>query len=275
MPDPSAATTDTPAMRYRLGDCTPQELLDHADLSERDKLAVLQQWELDAVELLVAEEENMGGGPSPPLAEIRHAMRDLRARRGPAASGAVADAEGATVGAVMSRAVKTVHADNRIADVARQMAADNLGLFVVLDGDAVAGVVTDRDIAVRAVGQGLEVTARPVADIMTNRVVACHHAHPLERAADLMAREGLRRLCVVDDADTLVGLVSLSDLALGQGGDATIGRVLRAITRSPTSGPTEAGRPTSRHTETSPPGGLHVYSLRPVVPSRSPSGDAP
>ena len=177
------------------------------------------------------------------------------------------DPDGATVAQVMTASVRTVHSDNRISEVARQMAAEGVGLFVVLDGDAVAGIVTDRDIAVRAVGKGVNPSARPVADIMTNHVVACRANATLAEAADLMAREGVRRLCVVDESGGLAGLVSISDLALGEAGNAMAGRVLRAIARAPGSGPEAAGRTTNRHTETNRPGGLKVYGLRPRVPA--------
>jgi CBS domain-containing protein len=263
MPTDSTAITDKPVLRYRLGDCTPAELVDRPDLSRRDKLAVLRQWDHDAIELMVADEENMGGGNTASLSDIRDAIRSLQAPQGEGEGRA--DSNGATVREVMTASVRTVHSDNRVSEVARQMAADNVGLFIVLDGDAVAGVVTDRDIAVRGVGAGLDPDAHPIADVMTNRVVACHGRASLAEAADVMSREGVRRLCVVDDEGSLSGLVSLSDLALGSGSDAMIGRVLRAITRAPGSGPSTAGGVTSRHSDTNRPGGLHVYHLRPKV----------
>jgi len=243
-------------------------LLDRSDLSQRDKLAVLRQWDHDAIELMVAEDENMGGGKTASLSEIRDAIRSLQAPQGQGESEGegTAESNGTTVREVMTASVRTVHSDNRISEVARQMAADNVGLYIVLDGDAVAGVVTDRDIAVRGVASGLDPAAHPIADVMTNRVVACHLSASLAEAADVMSREGVRRLCVVDDDGTLTGLVSLSDLALGSSGsDAMIGRVLRAITRAPGSGPSTAAGVTSRHSETNQPGGLHVYHLRPRV----------
>jgi CBS domain-containing protein len=264
MPEDQTYSPQTPALKYRLGDCTPAELVDRPDLSRRDKLAVLRQWDHDAIELMVADEENMGGGNTASLSDIRDAIRSLQARQDEGEG--TADSNGSTVREVMTTPVRTVHSDNRISEVARQMAADNVGLYIVLDGDAVSGVVTDRDIAVRVVGAGLNPAAHPIADVMTNRVVACHLSASLTEAADVMSREGVRRLCVVDDEGALSGLVSLSDLALGSSGsDAMIGRVLRAITRAPGSGPSTAGGVTSRHSETNQPGGLHVYHLRPKV----------
>ncbi|WP_299441979.1 CBS domain-containing protein [uncultured Rhodospira sp.] len=262
MPTEQPTTAETPLLRYHLGLCTPMELLQRPELSDRDKLAVLRQWEHDAIELMVADEENMGGGHSAPLSDIREAMRRLTA-----ADDQTPDADGSEtmVREVMTRSVKTVHADNRIREVALQMAEFNVGLYVVLDGETVAGIVTDRDITVRAVAHRLDPDTHAVADVMTNRVVACSDRAPIAEAADIMTREGLRRLCVVDEGGGLVGLVSLTDLALGANGDATIGRVLRAITRSPASGGPDAGQPSSRHTESNQPGGLHVYSTRPVV----------
>lgn len=262
-----AATPEHPVLQYRLGDCTPEDLLANPDLSRRDKLAVLRQWDHDAIELMVADEENMVGGDTAALSDIRNAIRTLQNPEAGEQDAANTGAAETTVAAVMTTSVHTVHSDNRISEVARQMAADNVGLCIVLDGDAVAGVVTDRDIAVRVVAAGLDPGSHPIADVMTNRVVACADSALLAEAADLMTREGVRRLCVVDKDGGLAGLVSLSDLALGHESDAMIGRVLRTITRAPGSGPSQSHQVTSRHTDINQPGGLHVYRLRPHVPS--------
>ncbi|MBB4285655.1 CBS domain-containing protein [Roseospira goensis] len=258
-------TESNPLLGYRMGDCSPSELLTKSDLSGRDKLAVLRQWEYDAIELMVAEEENMGGGRPAPLSEIRDAIRSLRTDRGDGPARTGQSGGPMTVADVMTRTVKTVHSDNRIRDVARQMRTDGVGLYVVLDGDEAVGMVTDRDIVARAVADRVDLDARPVADIMTNRIVACAQDAPLSEAADLMMREGVRRLCVVDAAGDLAGILSVTDLALDHNGEATIGRVLRAIVQAPAASAPDPDKTTSRHGAASHPGGLQVYSLRPRV----------
>ncbi len=255
-----------PILRYPLGCLTPDELVACQDLDDRDKLSILRQWEHDTVELLVADEENMSGGAPPPvgLAEIRAAIRGLRQDR--AADGAGGrDGEAVSVADVMTRAVRTVHSDNRIRDVARQMAADGVGLFVVLDGDEVVGVVTDRDLVVRALAGGIDPDRQAVATVMTNRIVAVSRGASLSEAGDIMMAAGVRRLCVLDDAGGLVGVLSLTDLALDGQGEAAMGRVLRGIVRASPEAVPEHAPATSRHSEATRPGGLPVYSLRPQV----------
>jgi CBS domain-containing protein len=170
-----------------------------------------------------------------------------------------------TVADVMTRTVKTVHADTRIRTVAAQMREDAVGLYVVLDGDEAIGMVTDRDIVIRAVADRIDLDARPIADIITNRIVSCPEDASLSEAADLMMREGVRRLCVVDAAGTLAGLLSVTDLALDRNGEATIGRVMRAIVKAPASAPQAGSDTTNRAGTAIHPGGLQVYSLRPRV----------
>lgn len=109
-----------------------------------------------------------------------------------------------------------VSPQDSIQDATRIMRDDDVGIVPVLEGARIAGVITDRDIAVRASAAGAAPDA-PVRRYMTTDVVCVSADTSHREAADLMARHAIRRLPVVDENDRLVGIVSLSDIALKAG----------------------------------------------------------
>jgi signal-transduction protein with cAMP-binding, CBS, and nucleotidyltransferase domain len=122
-----------------------------------------------------------------------------------------------------------------IADVARLMRDRNVGSVIVVDDIGyLAGIVTDRDVAVRGVGEGRSgdlavehIMSRNVATVLLNADVA--------DAAGVMAKRSVRRLPVVDDDDTPHGLVALDDLVrhLGREADAVADTVMMQATDLP------------------------------------------
>jgi CBS domain-containing protein len=106
----------------------------------------------------------------------------------------------------------TCSATASIAQAARVMAEHNVGSVVVVDDDGcVAGVITDRDIAVRAVSRELAPDTE-VGSIMSNEVVSVGRTADLATAARQMATRGCRRLPVVDEEGRVVAVVSAEDL---------------------------------------------------------------
>lgn len=102
---------------------------------------------------------------------------------------------------------------------ARRMRDDNIGFVpVCTDGGNVVGAVTDRDLAVRLVANQLPMNT-PIADVMTNEIVACKANDDLSRAQELMEKNHKSRIMVLDDQDHIAGIISLSDIA--QRGDAS------------------------------------------------------
>ena len=96
---------------------------------------------------------------------------------------------------------------------ARLLARHNIGVLPVCGRDGkLRGMVTDRDIVLRCVAAGEEPSATKVSDIMTRRIVSVSADASVEKAADMMAREQVRRLPVERDGK-LIGLLSLGDLA--------------------------------------------------------------
>ena len=115
---------------------------------------------------------------------------------------------------LMKTNLQVVREDDSLRVAAETMAAANVGFLPVCDdwGKAV-GTLTDRDIVVRAVAQTYDPDLRRVGEIMTHNVVTCRPSDDLALAEQFMAQYQVSRLVVTDDDDTLVGVISLSDIA--------------------------------------------------------------
>ncbi|WP_219420360.1 CBS domain-containing protein [Pseudonocardia nigra] len=119
----------------------------------------------------------------------------------------------ATVAEIMSRDPEAVSADMTISEAARRMRAVDTGDVVVLDGDRLAGILTDRDIVVRAVAEDKD-GSTPVREVCSGAGLATVTPDTtVGQAAELMRSKAVRRLPVVD-GDRVVGIVSIGDLAV-------------------------------------------------------------
>lgn len=113
---------------------------------------------------------------------------------------------------VMSKDVQVARPTDSLREVAARMGAGDFGFIPVADGDKLVGAITDRDIAIRAVGAGLGPEAT-VSQAMSATVTTVLDSDPLQAALDAMAAGKIRRLPVVDKHERLVGVVSLGDLS--------------------------------------------------------------
>ncbi|TRO96210.1 CBS domain-containing protein [Glycocaulis profundi] len=130
---------------------------------------------------------------------------------------------------MMTRDVRMTHPGDSIEQAARMMAEIDAGAVPVADGDRLVGMITDRDIAIRAVARGMGPDAT-VEQVMTRDVKYCYAD---EDSGDVCRNLGdiqLRRLPVVDRDKRLVGILSLGDLALNDG-DGSAGAALTGISR--------------------------------------------
>ena len=129
----------------------------------------------------------------------------------------------------MSRDVQVARPEDTIARAAEIMVTHDAGVLPVGDGERLVGMITDRDIAVRAVaaGKGPET---PVREVMSRDVKYCFEDQELEVVARNMGEVQLRRLPVVDRAKRLVGIVSIGDVAAVCPGK-TAARALMGVTR--------------------------------------------
>ena len=130
---------------------------------------------------------------------------------------------------IMSRDVQVIHPDSMIQEAAGKMKTLDIGSLPVCDNQRLLGVLTDRDIAVRAVASGRDPGTTKVSDTMTPELIYCFEDENVKEAAKLMERHQIRRLPILNREKNLVGIVSLGDLALESGDDKMSGQVLEEI----------------------------------------------
>ena len=128
---------------------------------------------------------------------------------------------------VMTREIHLATPDQSIGAAAAEMARADIGSLPVSDSDRLVGMITDRDIAVRAVAKGLGAET-PVRSVMTTSVKYCYDDQDVEEVARNMADLGVRRLPVVNRDKRLVGVVALSNIVHG-GDDRTKDALLRGV----------------------------------------------
>jgi CBS domain-containing protein len=116
---------------------------------------------------------------------------------------------------VMTRDVRVASPDQSIRDAARLMAELDAGALPVGEHDRLVGMITDRDIAIRAVAHGKPPETR-VRDVMTDDVKYCFDDEEVDSVADNMGEVQLRRLPVVNRDKRLVGIVAIADIAAGE-----------------------------------------------------------
>ncbi|MEV4811573.1 CBS domain-containing protein [Micromonospora avicenniae] len=118
-----------------------------------------------------------------------------------------------TVGEFMTTRLVTMDGSDTLTAAAQEMRDMAIGDVVVTDGDNVVGIVTDRDITVRAVAENMNPATTRLNEITTKDVITVSQYDDAVAAADLMRTYAVRRLPVVQDG-RLVGLVSMGDLAV-------------------------------------------------------------
>ena len=141
---------------------------------------------------------------------------------------------------VMTARPRAVTSETSVREAARLMEEDDIGsLPVVEQGARLVGMVTDRDIAIRVVGRGLDPDRTRVGEVASTDLVALTPEDDLDEALALMAREQVRRLPIVARENELVGVLAQADIARA-GKEKTTGEVVEAISRPPR-GPRVAG----------------------------------
>jgi CBS domain-containing protein len=141
-----------------------------------------------------------------------------------------------TVADVMTPGVESITSSDALRDAAKTMRDGDFGSMPVVDDGRLVGMLTDRDIVVRGVAEGLDPTACRVADVASREVVTVAPDQDLDEAMDLMAQHRVRRLPVVE-AGRLVGVVSQADVAL-EAKEKKTGAVVQEISE-PSSVPRE------------------------------------
>lgn len=140
---------------------------------------------------------------------------------------------GTKVREVMADRPRCVSSDTPVSEAARLMRSEDVGSLPVLDGDRLTGVVTDRDIVIRAVAEEKDPRGMPVREVASGDLVTIGPDEDLSDALRLMATHQVRRLPVVDEDERLVGVVAQADVAL-EAKEKDVGQMLEEISQTPT-----------------------------------------
>ena len=141
---------------------------------------------------------------------------------------------------IMTRQVEVIQPDDSLQSAAKKMRDRNIGFLPVCDGETLLGVLSDRDITIRALADGMDVNIMLARDLMTTPAIYCFEDQDVREVARIMAENQIRRLVVLSrDDKRLVGVISLGDLA--RSGTANLsGKVLQKVSEPSTSQPTKS-----------------------------------
>ena len=132
-----------------------------------------------------------------------------------------------TVEEIMTTNPRTVNVDDTIKDAAGVMRDSDIGDVIVIEDGQVTGILTDRDIVVRAVAEGRDAESTSVSDICTSGIEAIEPEASVDDALQKMREEDIRRLPVVKNGRP-VGIISLGDLAVEREPDSTLADISAA-----------------------------------------------
>lgn len=128
----------------------------------------------------------------------------------------------------MTTSVESVTPDTDLVTTARRMKELNVGSLPIVENDRLLGIITDRDIVVRAIAEGRNPQSEQVRAYLTPNPTTIKADADVREASELMAREQIRRLPVVD-GERLIGFVAIGDIAVDAGKDKVVGDTLEKI----------------------------------------------
>jgi CBS domain-containing protein len=128
---------------------------------------------------------------------------------------------------------RCVTGETPVSQAAELMASEDVGSLPILDGETVTGVVTDRDIVVRAVAKKKDPQGMPVREVASGDLVTVRPDEDLSEALRLMAANQVRRLPVVDEDNRLVGVLAQADVAMAAK-EKAVGEMVEEISQAPT-----------------------------------------
>jgi CBS domain-containing protein len=130
---------------------------------------------------------------------------------------------------VMTSGVECVRPETTLQEAAAKMKSLNVGPLPVCEGDRPVGIVTDRDIVIRAIADGRDPRTTRIADVMTREVVTVKETDDVKDAARLMKDRQIRRVVVIGNDSRVCGIVSLGDIAVDTQNDKMSGDVLEKV----------------------------------------------
>ncbi len=132
---------------------------------------------------------------------------------------------------LMTLDVEVVRPDTPLREAAEKMRSLNVGVMPVCDGTKLLGMLTDRDITVRATALGRDPNSTTVGDTMTPDVAFCYEDQDVSEVAELMQQLQVRRIPIVNRAKELVGIVSLGDIAVDSNNDKLSSQVIEDVSQ--------------------------------------------
>jgi CBS domain-containing protein len=130
---------------------------------------------------------------------------------------------------VMTKGVEVVRPDATLQEAAKKMKSLDIGPLPVCDGERLVGVLTDRDITVRATAEGRDPKQTKVREVMSEELITCIEDQDVEEAAKLMQSKQIRRVPVLSRDKRLVGILSLGDLAQRTQDSKIAGKTLEEV----------------------------------------------
>ncbi len=131
---------------------------------------------------------------------------------------------------VMTHGIRIAEPDEKLPHAAKKMRTQNIGALPVVENGQLIGMVTDRDIAIRVVGENKAPADVVVRDVMSEECFWCADSEELGDAVRIMEQNQVRRLPVMNDNKDVVGMLSLEDVALHAPASLT-GEVLKAVAK--------------------------------------------
>jgi len=132
---------------------------------------------------------------------------------------------------LMTARIEEIPADATLVQAAEKMKRLDIGAIPVRENDRLVGMITDRDIVVRAVAEGRDPKKMSVREAMSRDICFCYEDDGVESAAKLMEEKQIRRLPVFDRSERAIGIVSLGDLAVRNHDDRLSGKVLERVSK--------------------------------------------
>jgi len=129
---------------------------------------------------------------------------------------------------IMTRNVKTANHEMSLQEVARLMREGDMGAMPVVENEKLVGIVTDRDIVVRAIAEGRDSTAK-IGDVMTTEIFSVKPDDFVFEAIRLMGDKQVRRIPVVSESGELAGIIAMADIALEMEDEREIAETLEEI----------------------------------------------
>jgi CBS domain-containing protein len=132
---------------------------------------------------------------------------------------------------VMTKNVEVIESSATIREAAQKMKTLDVGPLPVLEGHQLVGMITDRDITVRAIAEGRDPNTTKVKEVITTEMIYGFEDQDVQEAAKLMGEKQIRRLVVLDHEQRLVGIVSLGDLSVDTRDKKMAGEVLKKVSQ--------------------------------------------